>query len=95
MTDLLRDDADEIRVTDVNLSETAEPGLLLFFRLLQYEEFNTTSGISFPFPPDENDRLLGEYADRADTVDAKPESLRRFVAFFDLYREYGIRIHYR
>ena len=93
VTDLLDDD-DEFRVTDVNLSGTAEPGFLLFFRPLQYEEFNTTSGVSFPFPPDEKDRVLDEFADRAENVDAQTDSVRRFVTFFDLYREYGIHIHY-
>ena len=94
VTDLLSDDDEEVTVTDVNLSETADPGLLLFFRLLQYEEFNTTSGISLPFPPDEKDRLLDAYAHRTDQSDAQPESIRRFVAFFDLYRDYGIHIQY-
>jgi len=94
VTDLLSDDENELRVTDVNLSETAEPGTLLFFRLVSYDEFNMTSGVSFPFPADEEDRLLREYDHRADDVDSKLESVQRFVAFFDLYRDYGIHIQY-
>jgi len=94
VTDLLSDDDNELRVTDVNLSETAEPGTLFFFRLVSYDEFNMTSGVSFPFPTDEEDRLLGEYEHRADRVDSQPESIQRFVAFFDLYRDYGIHIQY-
>jgi len=94
VTDLLSDDDNELRVTDVNLSETAEPGTLLFFRLVSYDEFNMTSGVSFPFPADEEDRLLREYEHRADDVDSKLESVQRFVAFFDLYRDYGIHIQY-
>jgi len=94
VTDLLSDDDNELRVTDVNLSETAEPGTLLFFRLVSYDEFNMTSGVSFPFPADEEDRLLGEYEHRADRVDSQPESIQRFVAFFELYRDYGIHIQY-
>jgi len=94
VTDLLNDDDDEISVTDVNLSETAEPGVLLFFRLVQYDEFNMTSGVSFPFPADEEDRLLREYERDTDHIDSQPESADRFVAFFDLYRAYGIHIQY-
>jgi len=94
VTDLLSDDDDELEVTDVNLSETAEPGTLLFFRLVSYDEFNMTSGISFPFPADEEDRLLREYEYRTDHVDSQPESVQRFVSFFDLYRDYGIHIQY-
>lgn len=94
VTDLLNDDDDEIRVTDVNLSETAEPGVLLFFRLVPYDAFNMTSGVSFPFPADEDNRLLREYEQRTDHIDSQPESVQRFVAFFDIYRNYGIRIQY-
>jgi hypothetical protein len=93
VTDLLND-RDEVMVTDVNLSETAEPGVLLFFRLVCYDELNMTSGVSFPFPEDEEDRLLGEYGHRPDHIRSHPESVQRFVAFFDLYREYGIHIQY-
>ena len=94
VTNLLSDDDDEISVTDVNLSETAEPGVLLFFRLVPYDEFNMTSGVSFPFPADEEVRLLREYEQRIDHIDSQPESVQRFVAFFDLYRDYGIHIQY-
>jgi hypothetical protein len=93
VTDLLNG-GDERRVTDVNLSDTAEPGVLFFFRLVPYDEFNTTSGVSFPFPADEEDRLLREYKQRTGNIDSKPESVQRFAAFFDLYRNYGIHIQY-
>lgn len=93
MTDLLND-GDERTVTDVNLSDTAEPGVLLFFRLVPYDEFNMTSGVSFPFPADEEDRLLRKYKQRTGDIDSQPESVQRFAAFFDLYRNYGIHIQY-
>jgi hypothetical protein len=94
VTDLLSDDDNEIRVTDVNLSETAELGVLLFFRLVPYEEFNMTSGVSFPYPADEEDRLLHEYKQRTSHIDSQFTSVQRFVAFFDLYRDYGIHVQY-
>ncbi|MFP9193718.1 hypothetical protein ACLI4Q_19035 [Natrialbaceae archaeon A-CW1-1] len=94
VTDLLKDDDNEIGVTDINLCETAEPGVLLFFRLVPYDEFNMTSGVSFPFLADEEDRLLHEYEHRTDHIDSQPESVQRFVEFFDLYRDIGIHIQY-
>jgi hypothetical protein len=93
VTDLLND-GDEISVTDVTLSETAEPDVLLFFRLVPYDEFNMTSGVSFPFPADKEDRLLREYEQRTNHIDSHPGALQRFVAFFDLYHDYGIHIQY-
>lgn len=94
MTDLLNDDDDAIKVIDVNLSETAEPGVLLFFRLVPHEELNMTSGVSFPFAEDEADDLCREYNHRIDKSDPRPESVQRFVAFFDLYRDHGIHIQF-
>lgn len=94
VTDLLTDDDAELRVTDVNLSETADPGVLLFFRPIQYDDLTMTSGVSFPYPEDEEDRLLRDYGHRTDHIDSHPESVQRFVALFDLYREYGIHIQY-
>ena len=94
LIDLLDDDRDEIIVTDVNLSETAKPGVLLFSRLVPYNELTMTSGVSFPFPADEEDRLLREYEQQVDDIESQSESVQRFACFFDLYKDYGIRIHY-
>lgn len=77
-----------IPLTDVKLGETVEPGIVLFFRLVPFEAFNMTSGVTLPFPPDEGDRLLGEYEQRSDRVDAESASARRFATFYRLYREY-------
>lgn len=77
-----------ISVTDGGLSGTVEPGILLFFRLVPFEAFNMTSGLTLPFPPDEGDRLLSEYELRSDRVDAESASARRFATFYRLYREY-------
>jgi hypothetical protein len=49
VTDLLND-REEQTLFDINLSRTAEPGTVLFFRPVRYDEFTTTSGVSFPFP---------------------------------------------
>lgn len=93
LTDLLGD-TDDISVMDINLSHTAESGVLLFFRLVPYEEFNMTSGVAFPFPADEQDRLLSDYEHQVDHLDSQPPSVQRFVAFYDLYCDYGSHIQY-
>ena len=94
LSDLLSDE-DDIPVMDINLSHTAEPGFLLFFRLVPYEQFNMTSGVSFPFSEDEKDRLLSEYEHRANHLGSQPLSVQRFVVFYDLYRDYGVHIQYK
>ncbi|CCQ33497.1 hypothetical protein HLRTI_000302 [Halorhabdus tiamatea SARL4B] len=94
VTDLL-DDREERALLDVNLSRTAEPGVVLFFRPVRYDEFTTTSGVSFPFPGEEKEQLLDEHGRRIDPDASKAVSRQRFVAFHDLYRDHGIHIQYR
>lgn len=93
MTDLLSDRG-EISVLELNFSPTGEPGILLFFRPLQYDEFTITSGVSFPFPKEEKNRLRTEYEDRIDPVNSTSQSLQRFTTFYDLFRDYGIQVHF-
>jgi hypothetical protein len=93
VTDILNE-GEELSVLDVNLSQTADSGVLLFFRPVRYEEFTTTSGVSFPFPGGEKEYLLNEYERRVNQIDPQSESLKRFVAFYDLYRDHGIHMRY-
>ena len=94
VTDLLND-GEERTLLDINLSRTAEPGVVLFFRPVRYGEVTTTSGVSFPFPSEEKINLLEEYDRRVDPNEAKAVSRQRFVTFHDLYRDHGIYIQYR
>ncbi|WP_435094955.1 hypothetical protein [Halorubrum sp. N11] len=93
MTDLLNDR--EYTLVDVNLSRTAEPGIVLFFRPVRYDEFTTTSGVSFPFPGEEKEGLLNEHDRQIDSDASRAVSRQRFVAFHDLYRDHGIHVQYR
>jgi hypothetical protein len=93
VTDILND-CEEVSIVDINLSQTAEPGVLLFFRPVRYEEFTITSGVSFPFPGDHKDRLQTEYENRVNPADPQSTSLQRFVTFYDLYCDYGIHMQY-
>ena len=94
VTDLLND-REERTVLDVNLSQTAEPGTVLFFRPVRYDEFTTTSGVSLPFPSDEKAPLLDEYDRRVAPDESRTSSRQQFVVFHDLYRDRGIYIQYR
>jgi hypothetical protein len=93
VTDLLDDR--EHTLVDVNFSRTAEPGVVLFFRPVRYDEFTTTSGVSFPFPGEEKEGLLDEHDQRIDPDGSRALSRQRFVAFHNLYRDHGLYIQYR
>ncbi|PSQ59640.1 MAG: hypothetical protein BRD23_03725 [Halobacteriales archaeon SW_9_67_25] len=94
ITDVLGS-GEEVSVLDINLSQHIQPGIVLFVRPVQYENFATTSGVFFPFSPDELEYLLDEYENRADHLDETPTSTWRYAAFYDLYRECGIQTVYR
>ncbi|MFB6233577.1 MAG: hypothetical protein ABEH61_04895 [Haloarculaceae archaeon] len=94
VTDVLNDGRG-YTILDMSLSRTAEPGPLLFFRPVEYGEFAKTSGVFLPFPNDERERLLTEYENRGAHLEAAPSSLRRYVAFYDLYRDFGIHVQYQ
>jgi len=93
VTDILNG-GEELSIVDINLSQTAEPGVLLFFRPVRLEEFTITSGVSLPFPGEHKDRLQTEYENRVKPADSQSASLERFVTFYDLYCEYGIHMQY-
>ena len=93
VTDLIGDY--EHTLLDVNLSQTAEPGTVLFFRPVRYDEFTTTSGVSLPFSGADKTHLLEEHDRRVASDEPQLLSRQRFVAFHDLYRDYGIHIHHR
>ncbi|MDQ2050782.1 hypothetical protein RBH26_09820 [Natronolimnohabitans sp. A-GB9] len=91
----LLSDRDEHTLLDVNLSKTAESGVVLFCRPVRYGELTTTSGVSLPFPGEEKDHLLAEHDRRISSDEQRALSRQRFVAFHDLYRDHGIHIQYR
>ena len=94
VTDLLND-REERTLLDINLSRTAEPGVVLFFRPVGYDEVTTTSGVSFPFPSEEKEQLLGEHDRQVEPDESRAVSRQRFVIFHDLYRDHGTHIQYR
>ncbi|EMA05604.1 hypothetical protein SAMN05443574_1346 [Haloarcula vallismortis] len=94
VTDLLNN-CEERTLLDINLSQTVEPGTVLFFRPVRYDEFTTTSGVSFPFPAEEKTHLLTEHDRRVAPDESKSVSRQRFITFHNLYRDHGIYIEYR
>ena len=82
----------KLKLMDIGFSKTASKGLLIFIRILPFEEFNTTSGISFVFENRLKNRLINEY--KTFNKPAESESMRCFICFHQLYRQYGIDVYY-
>lgn len=95
MDDLLNKNSNPIEIIDIGFSQTAPLGLLIFLRVVPFADFNISGGIGFAFNGDLEDLLHKEYKFRAKSVKSTSESLKRYVAFFKLYRRYGIGSEYR
>lgn len=82
-----------LELTDISLSRSAQPGALIFFRPVQYEEVTTTSGFIFPFEAETHDHLIEVYEQTMQKTgskeDSRPESARRFYVFYRLHQKYG------
>lgn len=95
---LLRDllnKKDNMQLTDIGLSRTAIPELLVFFRLVSFKDFNITSGVAFAFPPNMEDLIVRKYKMKRKKIKSNSESIKRYVSFFKLSKMYGIDVAYR
>lgn len=83
-----------IKLTDIALSKYGILGLLFFFRLVTFKDFKMTSGMAFAFPEKVEKLLLVRYKRLAKKVKSDNDSIRRFVSFYRLSRDYGIEVGY-
>jgi hypothetical protein len=92
MYDVLNNES--VELTDIGFSKTATQGLLVFFRLVSYENFNATSGISFAYRGDIEDHLQTVYRGVKKNVESQSEPVKRYVSFYKLYGKYGADTRY-
>jgi hypothetical protein len=85
-----------LELTDLGLSETGVPGMLLATRILFADGFNMTSGVSFPFTFDREGTIMKylrekEFGYRKKRLDL-PENYS--LSFYRLHRRFGIDVRY-
>jgi hypothetical protein len=85
-----------LELTDLGLSETGVPGMLLATRVLSADGFNMTSGVSFPFTPEREAAIMSylrqkEFGYRKRRLDL-PENYSLY--FYRLRRRFGVEVHY-
>jgi len=93
LKDQLRD-AEGVKLMDISLSQTATPQMLIFARIVPFEDFNMTSGISFIFPAGRTEFILQSYRRTIRRLKLQHEEIARFVAFFELNRVEGLFVRY-
>lgn len=89
-------DAPVFRAIDLEMSRSVIPGLLLATRLLDAGDFFMTSGVTFPFRPEQEPEILTylirrEFGSRKRRID---QPARYSIFFHDLHRRTGIPVRY-
>jgi hypothetical protein len=69
-------------LTDIQLSQTAQQGLIVFFRPLVLADFSMTSGMAFVFAQELEPKLIKHWAKRS--------SAERYAKYFNLSKSTGI-----
>lgn len=86
---------DDIKLTDIAFSSNIGlEGCLLFTRLVQFKDFNMTSGVSFVFPPHIEKSIIEKYKMKSNNVKSSNEAIKRFVSFYKLHKRNGIETRY-
>jgi hypothetical protein len=96
LVDSLATGTDEIKLVDINFSHTATRGLLLATRVLNFGDFYITSGVAYPFQPEQEKNILN-YLKGKDLFKSKrrrdlPENYP--VYFYKLHKIYGQEIRF-
>lgn len=81
-----------IPLVDIGLSMSAETGFLMFTRLIPFEDFCMTSGVSFVFNPNLETYVARRYKKIMKKFKSENDSTRKFVAFFRLSKECGMKV---
>jgi hypothetical protein len=69
-------DPSVLSLTDLQLSQTAHQGLIVFFRPLVLSDFSMTSGMAFVFAQELEQKLVKQWAKRS--------SAERYAKYFNL-----------
>ncbi|SHK52977.1 hypothetical protein [Paramaledivibacter caminithermalis] len=94
-TILLRDilnNSKKSKLLDIGLSKSINTNVLVFTRLIKFDEFNMTSGLGLAFSGNYRDFLIRKSKKIMKKTKSGDTSVDRFVAFFKLSRTDGIPI---
>lgn len=91
LEDVLNPPRTNIKLIDVGFSESGHPDLLLFLRLVPFQSFHMTSGVSFLFK-EKQEEILSSYEEVVKQVQVENESMKRFIAFFKINRTLGLPV---
>lgn len=83
---------DNINVLDIGFSSnSASKYLLMYSRIISFDDFKMTSGAPLLFHPEYKETLLDKYKQKMKKVVVGDEQTKMSAAFFQLYQRYGIQ----
>ncbi|MCL1123398.1 hypothetical protein [Shewanella surugensis] len=88
--DLMHPDRDNIHIVDFGLSSSQMiKNFILYSRIIEFNDFNMTSGSALVFDQCHKDILLAKYKKKMNTVMIGDNQTKLAAAFFKLYQQYG------
>ncbi|WP_248928632.1 hypothetical protein [Paenibacillus hamazuiensis] len=79
-----------VNVIDLGMSQTLKKGMLLFSRIVRFDEYGMTSGLVYGFSENHRVYVMSRSRKLMKKVKSGNESVDRFVAFFHLNRSDGV-----
>ncbi|MHA1725264.1 MAG: DUF6398 domain-containing protein [Promethearchaeota archaeon] len=92
LKDLLNENLSDIKLMDLNLSQTIFPEALLFTRLIPFKDLKISSGVNFVFQNKVKDSLIKRYRLLARKKPNVDPAITIFIAFFKLNQEHGLKV---
>jgi hypothetical protein len=81
------------RLTDIGLSKSCNTDMLIFTRILPFEELSMTSGASFLFEAEIEPKMLALYKKTINQVITDKEA-NKYIIFYSLFKNYGLNMKY-
>jgi len=88
--DLLDPSTGKVIVTDINFSQTAQVGIVVFTRIVPVPNCSLTSGAAFPFSGELKKYLIRRHKVVMKKLAFENANVRRYAAFFRLNRSEGL-----
>ena len=89
------DNYKKIEIIDVGMSQTLKPNKsYLFTRIMKFDDFSSTSGVTYIFDKSKYKKIKKEYLKIYKTIPSMKSNTKRSVSFFHLNRLYGRAVRY-
>lgn len=79
-----------IRLTDLNFSQTGDKDIVIFTRILPFKDMNITSGMICVFHSNDEMNLMNLYKNYMRNISRNEKEEKKFIFFYNAFKEIGI-----